>query len=400
MRNGFREAYYRRFHWILLSLIGSVDFVRGALFIALIPIYVPEQLRATVFLSGAIISAMYGADTIFKPTAGWLVDYFGPRATLLISLPCALLGLSFFLWSKSGAILILGAILYGLGCAPVWPAVVSTLVEYSPTGEKAKTLSSIYVVWLLGMGSGAVLINLVYHLGPKLLIAILVGVFCIPLILALNIRKWISRRRTTKEASAGRHLLRMTREIWNFRVLLPGAFTQTLALGMLLPLLQPFCKQVYGLNQRAYGILMLAGGLITIAMLVPIGKMVDRFGYRTFLVVGFFLGGTLLVAINHYPNHLLIYPYAILLGISYAFILPAWNGLLANRLPSEVRASLYSIIMSIEGLGVAAGPVIGGKLGELFSYSFTFGVSATALFIMGAFYLILLRRPQGGRAGN
>ena len=229
-----------------------------------------------------------------------------------------------------------------------------------------------------------------------MLITALVGIFFIPLLLAFNIRKWISKRRTSKESSAGRHLMRMIREIWNFRVLLPGAFTQTLALGMLLPLLQPFCKDVYGLNHRAYGILILVGGLLTIAMLVPIGKLVDRFGYRLFLVAGFFMGGTLLVAIGHYPNHLLIYPYAILLGVSYAFILPAWNGLLANKLPSEVRASLYSIIMSIEGLGVAAGPVVGGKLGDLFSYSFTFGVSAVALFAMGIFYLILLRRPVSG----
>lgn len=393
MRIRFREAYYRRFHWILIGLIGSVDFVRGAMFLALIPSYIPAHLQTTVFLSGAIISSMYGADTIFKPAAGWLVDYFGPRATLLVSLPFALLGLSVFLWSKSGAILVLGAILFGLGCASVWPSVVSALVDLSPDNEKAGTLSSIFVVWLVGMGSGYVLINLVYYLGPRFLIMVLLGIFCIPILLAFNIRKWISRRRISRESHAGHQLKRMILEVWNFRALLPGAFTQTLALSMLLPLLQPFCKEVYGLGHSAYGILILVGGLVTISLLVPVGKMVDRFGYRPFLVAGFLLSGVLLVAISRYPGPLLIYPYAALLGLSYAVILPSWNSLLAQKLPGEVRASLFSIIMSIQGLGVAAGPVVGGKLGATYGYSSTFGISAAALIAMAAFYLLLFDRP-------
>ena len=123
MSNGLTDAYYRRFQWIILSLLGLVEFVRGAMFIALVPVYIPHlapmvnvyvphhlriTVRTTVFLSGAIISAMYGADTISKPSAGWLVDFFGPRITLLLSLPCALLGLSTFLWSKSGVVLAAG----------------------------------------------------------------------------------------------------------------------------------------------------------------------------------------------------------------------------------------------------------------------------------------------------
>ncbi len=405
MGNGHREAYFRRFYWILLSLIGSVEFVRGAMFIALVPIYIPHlaapvyathRFRITVFLSGAIISAMYGADTLAKPFAGWLVDFLGARRTLLFSLPWALLGLSTFLWSRSGVILLLGAILFGLGCAPVWPAVVSTLVEHSPSDEQAETLSSIFVAWLMGIGSGFVLINLFFHLGPKLLITVLLGIFCVPVLMAFNLRKWISRKRANKVSGPRRHLIQTIREVWNLRVLLPGSFAQTLAISMLVPLLFPFIRGVYGLDQTAYGLLFLVVGAITVTLMVPVGKLVDRLGYRLFLVTGFFLAGALLLAISGYPRPLLIYPYGILLGISYAFILPSWNGLLAHLMPSSVRGSLFSIFMSIDGLGMALGPVIGGKLGDTYGFHSTFAVSATILFVMAFFYLLLLSRRRTG----
>jgi MFS family permease len=401
MGDSLKEAYFRRFSWILLSLIGSVEFVRGAMFLALVPIFVPHladpvyihhHFRITVFLSGAIISAMYGADTIAKPSSGWLVDYFGPRRTLLFSLPLALLGLSTFLWSRSGPVLLLGAILFGLGCSPVWPAVVSTLVEHSPSDEQAGTLSSVFVAWMLGMGSGYVLINLLFHLGPKLLITVLLGIFCIPLLLAFNTRKWLSRKHANTVSGPRRHLIQMIREVWNLRMLMTGSFAQTLATSMLIPLLIPFFGVVYGLDQTAYGLLILVVGAITIAIMVPVGKMVDRLGYRLFLVTGCFLAGVLMLAISGYPKPLLLYPYAILFGISYALILPSWNGLLAHMMPSSVRGSLYSIFMSIDGLGMALGPVIGGKLGDTYGFRFTFGVSATILFAMAVFYLLLLGR--------
>jgi MFS family permease len=289
-------------------------------------------------------------------------------------------------------ILALGAILFGLGCAPVWPAAVSTLVEQAPGDEKAETLSSVFVAWLLGMGSGVVLINLLYLLRPRLLITVLLGIFCIPILMAFNLRKWTSHKRAGKVSGPRRHLIQIIREVWNLRMLLPGAFAQTLALSMLVPLLFPFLRDVYGLDQSSYGILILVVGAITITLMVPVGKMVDRFGHRMFLVTGFFLAGVLLLAVSRYPRPLLIYPYSILLGISYALILPSWNGLLARLMPSSVRASLFSIFMSIDGLGMAAGPVVGGKLGDTFGFHFTFEISAAILLAMAVFYLVLLRR--------
>jgi MFS family permease len=40
--------------------------------------------------------------------------------------------------------------------------------------------------------------------------------------------------------------------------------------------------------------------------------------------------------------------------------------------------------------GMAAGPVVGGKLGDTFGFRTTFEVSAAILLVMAVFYLLLL----------
>jgi MFS family permease len=243
-----------------------------------------------------------------------------------------------------------------------------------------------------------VLVNFCYHLGPKLLISVLPGIFCMPLVLAFYIHR--SRQRTSRQYSINGQLVSICRGLWDVRILIPGAFAQTLALSMLLPVLFPYLKTHYGMTQSAYGMLTILGGAVAVLLMVPVGKMVDRWGYRFLLTAGFGLAGIAILVIIHYQYHLLIYPYAVLLGIAYALILPSWNGLIAQLLPEAVRASLYSVMMSIEGLGVAIGPVLGGKLGITYGSRVLFSTSALILIVMACFYFMLHKPVPDSHVDN
>lgn len=373
-----------------LTLLGLVEFVRGAVFLAFIPIYVPEQLQATVLLSGAVISVQYGSDTAFKVAGGWLVDYLGVRSTLLISLPVALLGLFFFLWSRSTHFLLTGAALFGLGAAPVWPAVISFLLAEAPQKSEASTMSSVYVAWLTGAGLGFLSVTFGYRLGARLVLVAIITAFGLALLPALALQgNQVTKQTKATAIRAAVQFKKLLKEIWRFRALIPGAFAQTLALSMLVPVLQPFLKERLGLNHTVTGLLVMVAGALAVVFLVPLGRLVDRWGCRVFLVTGFALSGLLLILVSCTTRHLLLFIYAALLGLAYACILPAWNGFLVKLIPPAVRASLYSVMMSTEGLGVAVGPALGGKIYVSCGSVVIFLVTASVLLAMAVFYLLL-----------
>jgi DHA1 family multidrug resistance protein-like MFS transporter len=382
----------QRYAILPLILLGLVELVRGGIFIAFVPSYVTDQLKATVLISGAIISAQYAADTISKPFSGWLIDYLGPRLGLIFTLPLCICGIFIFLCSKSESLLICGAVLYGVGGAAVWPSVVSIMLDKSPDEGKAGTMSTIYVAWLSGIGIGILLVNFLYHLGPQLIIYIMLGVTFLPAVMAFGMPKKPVEAKIDRQGQAVTQFHTLLRGLWKFRVLLPGAFTQTLSLSMLLPVLQPWCLAHLGLNQAAMGVLIMIGGALALAFLVPLGKLVDRLGYQIFLVGGFALAGVLLNLIVRSSEHLLIYSCAVLLGLAYACILPAWNGFIAYMLPPHLRASLYSMVMSIEGLGIAAGPVLGGKISVSYGSNVLFYITSVVLLVMACFYFLLFQQ--------
>jgi MFS family permease len=79
---------------------------------------------------------------------------------------------------------------------------------------------------------------------------------------------------------------------------------------------------------------------------------------------------------------------AALLGISYAALLPAWNGRIAEYVPNESHGTGWGVISTIEGSGVIIGPLIGGWLSERFDVALPFWVAASIFVIISAVYIV------------
>ncbi|MDD2554647.1 MAG: MFS transporter, partial [Desulfotomaculaceae bacterium] len=82
------------------------------------------------------------------------------------------------------------------------------------------------------------------------------------------------------------------------------------------------------------------------------------------------------------------YLLAALVGFSYAAILPAWNNLLAKVIPPDRQATGWGVFSTIEGLGIAAGPTLGGLLANSYGISSALILSALLLAIMSSFYFL------------
>jgi Arabinose efflux permease len=400
-----------------LAIISSIEFIRMSLFLTFLPSFL-RSLHYTTAAIGGVISANLLADNLSKSAVGWLVDHRGPWPVLLCGSIAAAIGvILIMLFHQSLLLLILAAILIGIGVAPTWPATISGSIQTVGEEKRATMISIISVIWLSGGGLGPILMGflidsrmrkilLKFHLstfnayktGFVVLsaIALLAVVVCILGWWSWNkvphIRQIIEAR---KQISARKRIKEIIIRLWKVKGLIPGMFFQTLSLGMLLPNLLPYATDKLSLSEAQYSLLLLVGGIVVIAFMIPVGHMADRRGPRWFLVSGFMLAsGSLFLMVSKIPQYSSynVWWIAALVGLSYALIQPAWNALLAGSIPAGQRGVLMGLFMSVEGLGFAVGPLVGGYLGTLSSKDLGLlgGTGLVAPFYFSSFCLLLM----------
>jgi MFS family permease len=99
-----------------------------------------------------------------------------------------------------------------------------------------------------------------------------------------------------------------------------------------------------------------------------VGSMIDRMGAWPVMLPGFALTAGFALAATMLPlivsQHSLwqALPPVMLLVCANAMILPAWNGLMTSSVPHERRGGMMRFFMTVEGVGLALGPPLGGVL--------------------------------------
>ncbi len=366
---------------LLLIILGLAEFARGALIISLLPAYVTGPLGASLTIVGWALSSHYFLDTVFRGPAGWLVDHIGVPRVLTIGLAIECLSLIGAMNTTSPAMIIVFVALLGVGTATHWPAVVTGTNRMTDPERRASVMGLVFAAWLTGSGLGPVLIN--FLLGGRDRTAFLVLIAADIIAFAVTIIVSEPRLTHIHEQQVTRH--RLWKTLWNFRWVIPGTFVQNMTLGLMLPILQPFTTRVLHLDHLQFAELLLGSGAFTVILLVPMGKVTDRFGLRVPLVGGFFVAGIALLGIGFFRHFFQLIVFGGILGLSYAMILPSWNAFLAGLIPKEIEGWLWGVFMTIEGLGMSVGPILGTRL---FTYRIwlPFVVSAIILLSMGVFY--------------
>lgn len=390
-----------------LMMIAAIDFVRMALFITFLPSYL-KQLGYTLSTIGLVMSSNLLTDNLSKSGTGWLVDHYGPWPVLLGGSLLITAGVILFKYFHSRLIvMVLAAVLIGIGTAPAWPAVVSGAIRIAGEAKKATMISWVSVVWMTGAGLGPVLMGFlidsgrngwlkrrigienVYRSGFDILVLVAgIGVLvsCLGWMMGLLTN---SEKLKTMEPEAPRKKLKaVLATLDTVKGLIPGMLIQALSLGMLLPVLLPFITERLGLSESRLSLLLIVGGVFVVGFMVPVGHFADKWGARRFLVSGFLLASISLVVAATWATKQNIWFIAVMIGCSYAMIQPAWNALLAGSIPPEQRGVLMGLFMSVEGLGFAMGPLLGGLLGT-YRMGLPFYISGFLLLVMAVVYVFL-----------
>jgi MFS family permease len=358
------------------------EFVRGAYLISFLPSYAVEHLGFTVSLIGVIVSVHYFSDTIVKIFAGYLLDRFSLRIILQSGLFIAFVGLWAMYNIHSPWALIASAAIFGIGISPVWLVCLSNVNEEN----RAEQMGLLYSLWLAGLGLGPVVTNFLLDKSYSLSFWFMTCLWIIGFVLSLGVNP--SKQYTFISIPAKNQMKMFWSRLRTMGPLFPGMILQTMAASMLIPILPNFAVQHLGLSHANYSFMMILGGVSTIIFLIPMGKLSDRYGGKWFMICGFSIFAFALYGLTLVSSYPIMIGLAILLGLSYAAVLPAWNALLAHFIPVEQKGVGWGLFSSLEGIGIILGPVIGGILAVHFSDSLAFLVSALLFFGISLFYLI------------
>lgn len=354
------------------------------LILSLLPLYVTQGLGLSLSTAGLAISAHYFVDTLLRTPSGWLADRVGVRRVLVAGSLVTLAAL-LILWHRPAPLgLVAAAALWGLGTAALWPSVVTGATSLAPPESRSSVMGMVFSAWLVGAGLGPVVVNFLINRSFVDAFAALLACIGLSVLTAATVVR-VPSPGTTPAETGRPPVLALASRVWP---LFPGMFAQTMALGVLVPVVSRFIQEVLGFSHTWYAILLLGGGALTVVLLVPMGRLADRLGSRTLLVVGFAIAGLALLFLSKARSFPAVMFLAAVLGVSYAVILPAWNGYLARVVPKDQEASSWGLFMTIEGMGMAAGPAIGAFLWSQVGPLAPFDLSAGILLTMSVFYVV------------
>lgn len=397
-----RNKVFTPFVFQLLLIMFVVEFVKGALIITMLPVYMRTVLGLSAYLIGWSLALQYIGDNVFRSPVGWLIDRIGYRFSMLLGLVLTFTAVSILATQTHFMWIVLACIILGIGSSPLWPCVISGTTEIAGANAKGTIMSVVYMAWLSGVGLGPIVINFFVSdsYGPafQMLIVLIGAAVLVALFLPGRRGSSAKQRNDSRTLPSTSRMDSMRKYFHDVRNSLhvstwffPALFAQTFALGILTPILTLYARTVLKLTPGQYSLFLIVGGLFTVLFLIPVGKLVDRFGTRWFLHVGFILGSLTLYLFTYFTSLAAMMVLVGALGFAYALIIPAWNALIAEAVPKQERGAVWGFFLTIEGLGMIVGPIVSGKLWDSLGNHAPFLSSATVLFILFILHILIAR---------
>lgn len=402
--------------WVIIFL---VEFVKGSLLVALLPVYMENVLGLSVTVVGFAFALQYLGDNVFRSPSGWVMERIGFRWTMTGALLLILVAVGMIIYAKTAVMLSIACLILGIGTSPLWPCVMTGITELAgstKSGSSGAAMGAVEMASLAGTGIGPIVVNFLMDQGGqsyRVAFLVLLGCAAAVVVVALFLPKRISssgthavvrdmhaiggtveRNKVSPLESIKRTFQQVRTTLKVSRWLYPALFLQAFAIGLMTPVVTLFARTELHVSPNQFSLLLIAGGGITVLALIPAGKLVDRIGTTVFLNIGFLLAAFSLAMFSQVRSLSLAFCAVVLVGISYALILPSWNAFLAKQVPKGERGTVWGLFLTLQGSGMVAGPVLSGKLWDSVGHGVPFLASAIVMLMLFGLHLLIVHRTK------
>ncbi len=360
------------------------------LLLPILPLYLIEQFHTSNSLVGIILSCYTLAALLVRPVAGFILDMFNRKPIYLVAYLCFVVSFVGYPLATFVSMFLFLRILHGFTYGMVTTAGNSLVVDIMPASRRGEGLGYFGVANNLAMALGP-MISLFMHdyYSFDAIFYAAIGSGVLGLLVATTIKSKKAAVRSEKQPVVlDRFFLTKGLEA-GFCLLLLGA-----PYGMLTSYVAIYGKQLGIHSGMGIFFSLMAVGLIGSRLFA--GKLVDRgrmlqvigYGTLTCLLAFFALAGINRLGVYH-PVLIVssFYIIALVLGVGYGMIFPAYNTLFVNLAPNNRRATASSTYLTSWDIGVGLGVVLGGHIADTHGgLSFAFLVGAFAVSFSYVFF--------------
>lgn len=375
-----------------------VDSILGSIFYGMLsPIWQPFvlSLGASMAILGGIRAISSLTGSIFSFFWGRLSDRAGRKPLIIFSNFLRATAFTVCLFARSWHLLILYAILMGVSASHMQsnPARTSLIAE-SVKREERGTAYSVLMAFSTAVSA------IVAPLGG--LLAMIYGFYivfygCIAADICSSLIVWLFIRETVRQKGDAQQrpresligtLRRMLSLEKNLRGFYLAVIVDSFSWGLAASIFYGMLVKVHHFTEYQLGLLSTIMLLSWAFSQIPIGKLMDRYGRKPFLLISEVSGMITLIGWLLSDNYLYFAFLQILYGILISTWAPAVAAFIADSVPQEVRAEAVGRLQAFRGLISFPSPYIGGVLFDKLGFSAP--IIANLIGALIAFILILL----------
>lgn len=361
----------------LLLLLTLSEFVRSGFFVGFLAIQANSfGLSATTV--GLLLTAHYLADGLAKGPGGALVERIGLGKVAVVGAVVGLIAVLFMARAPLYLIALAISVAWGLTLTSLWPSVMTAVSRYAKPGKESRAMTWAQVAVTPGIVLGAIGTRGLVDVNPAYANALLIGMQLLALLIALSLVRLRIPMNFQQEVR-----YRWTRLV----VLIPAAFAQTLAPGLLGVVIFTYLEMI-GRSLISLVPTAVLFGLGMLATLPLAGRLADRRHPRLALLPGLLLLAVVFALVGLPERVVGLLPWlGAVAGVAYGLFVAGWNGMVVRNLPQKHRTAAWGVIMAIEALGYAVGPTFGGLAWDNFGPSGPFWLGAGVLLATQFYYL-------------
>lgn len=388
--------------FVLAWLVNFSQFLVFYVLVTTMALYAVRQFAASDAASGFAASAFVVGATAARLVSGHLVDTWGHRRTMLVSLVLVVASCAAYLPVASLTALIVVRMVHGIGYAVTSTATMAIAQSRIPAARRAEGTGYFALGTTLATAIGPALgLFLSGRFSYDLVFVTSLAVSVLSLVLALFLR--VPRPEPTtagpvQEQRPPRRARLSLRTIAHPAVVPIGCFMLLVGLcyAGIITYLNAYSSG-RGVTAGA-GLFFLAYAVAMLVMRFVLGPLQDRRGDNVVVypALASFALALALLAVATTDWH--VVAAGVLTGLGYGTLMPAAQAIAVRAVPSHQLGTGISTLLLLMDVGVGLGPVALGALVSASGYSTMYLVLAAVVVLAGVLYHAVHGRRQARRA--